>query len=189
MKIAPLTDYLLTRRSVKAAQLNLPSPNKDEIRQMLTAAMRVPDHGKLAPWKVVVFEKAGQEKLGELFAARFHALNPDAKEKHLEHERMRAQRAPLLIAVVFVPQIGKIPVWEQELATGALCMNLLHAAYGLGYAGQWLTEWPAFDEEITHALCPQEGAKIAGFFYIGSSDSVPEDRKRPEFDEIVSEWD
>lgn len=186
MTIDSMMSSLLARRSVKAAELLPPAPDKTQLEQMLTAAVRVPDHGKLAPWRLVIFEKEGQKKLGDLFAKRFLALNPDANAKQIAFEAARPQRSALMVAVLSVPKLGKIPLWEQELSAGAVCMNLLHAAGALGFAGQWLTEWPAFDREITQALCAEEGAKIAGFIYLGTAQSTPDDRPRPSLDDVVS---
>lgn len=182
-------DFLANRRSVKVAELVDPAPDAATLKNILTIAMRVPDHGKLAPWKLVVLEKSGQMKLGELMAARFKALEPDANEKQIEFERLRPQRAPLLIAVIMTPKLGKIPLIEQQLSAGAVCLNLLQALHAHGFAGNWLTEWPAFDEEMTRALCSDEGAQIAGFIYAGTPRQAPEDRPRPVFDEVVRFWD
>lgn len=178
-------DYLLDRRSVKAAALIDPAPSAQQLEQILTAATRVPDHGKLAPWRLWVLDKAQQIALGEHFSRRFASLNPDATEAQIAFERQRPQRAPLLIVVVMEPKEGKIPLWEQQLSTGAVCMNLLHAAHALGLAGNWLTEWPAFDNEITALFSTAQGVKIAGFIYLGSASIVPEDRPRPNLDDVV----
>jgi nitroreductase len=176
-------DFLLTRRSVKAANLVAPGPDDAQFEQILRAATRVPDHGKLAPWRIHVLQKDGQAKLGEVFAKRFAALHPDANEKQLAHERARPQRAPLLLVVTSNPvESVKAPLWEQELSAGAVCMNILHAAHMLGFAGNWLTEWCAFDAEIQAAL----GGKIAGFIYIGTASETPEERERPRLEDVVN---
>lgn len=184
-------DYLLTRRSVKARELTSPAPGKEELEIILRAATRVPDHGKLAPWRIKVLHKDGQKKLGKLFAKRFAELNPkDATEKHAIHEQERAERAPLLLVVTSNPvESIKAPLWEQELSAGAVCMNILHAANMLGYSANWLTEWPAFDYDIKQALGGKDEDKIAGFIYIGTAKGIPEDRERPKLSDVVEEWD
>lgn len=181
-------DGLLERRSVKVRQLVDPAPEGEVLEKLLTAAVRVPDHGKLTPWRLLLLEKEGQQALGDLFAKRFSEIHPDANDKQIAFERARPQRAPLLVAVVSSPKLGKVPFWEQQLSAGAVCMNLLHAAQAFGFAGQWLTEWPAFDAEITTALCEEEGAQIAGFIYLGTSTEKPEERLRPDLTEVAMRW-
>lgn len=177
---------LLTRRSVKAVKLVEPGPDEAAIRQIMTAAMRVPDHGKLAPWRLVLLDKQEQARLGARCAERFAVLHPDATDKQIAHERQRPQRAPLLVAVLYCPALGRIPEWEQQLSTGAVCMNLLHAAHALGYAGQWLTEWIAYDEDIARFLgATGEQERIAGFIYLGTPAETPEERTRPDYDRVV----
>lgn len=184
-------DFLLNRRSVKAKELSKPAPKGEDLELILRAATRVPDHGKLAPWRIKVLKKDGQKKLGELFAKRFAELNPkDATEKHLEHERERALRAPLLLVVLSTPvESIKAPLWEQHMSVGAVCMNILHAAHMLGYAGNWLTEWPAFDDDICQALGGKNEDKIAGFIYLGTAKETPDDRERPKLSDVVEEWE
>lgn len=183
-----LVDYLCTRRSVKVKHLVAPAPSDEELRIIGEIACRVPDHGKLAPFKMKVLKAQGQEALGKLCADLYMKENPEAKDKHYEHESERFSRAPLCIAVLYTPTFGKIPPWEQELAVGAMCMNLLHGAYSLGYAGQWLSEWPCFKEEIKDALGGGSDDKIAGFIYLGTPNDTPEDRTRPNLDEVMQEW-
>jgi nitroreductase len=182
-------EMLLTRRSVSVKDMTGPAPDAAELDIILRAATRVPDHGKLAPWRVKILRAEGQKKLGELAAARFKAANPDANEKQLTHERERFARAPLCLAVLLTPvESIKAPLWEQQLSTGAVCTNILHAAHALGYGGKWLTEWVAYDTEILKALGGKDGDAIAGFIYLGTKTSVPEERERPNLEQIVSEW-
>jgi nitroreductase len=183
------TDYLLSRRSVKAKDLIAPGPDAAALTCILKAATRVPDHGKLCPWRILVLHKEGQAKLGEIFARRFAALNPDANEKQIAFERERPERAPLLLVVLSTPAESiKAPLWEQHLSAGAVCMNILHAAHMLGFGGNWLTEWPAYDGEILAALGGKAGDAVAGFIYLGSIGAAPEERERPDLAAVVSEW-
>ena len=183
-----LIDLLLTRRSVKAQALHAPGPNSDELQQMLTVATRVPDHGKLAPWRIHVLHKEGQFKLAAFLAKRFSEVNLDANAKQIEFERERVCRAPLLLVVMYCPQHGRIPAWEQQLSTGAVCMNILHAAHALGYGANWLTEWPAFDDEVKAFFGGGADDAIAGFIYLGSYDEQLEDRVRPDLSDVVTQW-
>lgn len=183
-----MTSPLLTRRSVKAALLHEPAPNANQLRHILTVATRVPDHGKLAPWRIKVLHAAGQEKLADMVASRFTHRNPDATPQQIEHERKQILRAPLLLVVMYMPQLGRIPEWEQQLSTGAVCMNIMHAAHELGFGANWLTEWVAYEDTIKTALGGGEGNRIAGFIYIGSYAEKPDDRPRPELGDVVTEW-
>lgn len=219
---------LLTRRSTSVRDLTAPAPFDAELELILRAATRVPDHGKLAPWRIVVLRGEGAAKLGDLAADIYMRNTPQAEEKHREHERQRFLRAPLCLAVIATPvESIKAPDWEQYLSAGAVCMNILHAAHALGYGGKWLTEWVAYDAEILAALLGSaqtqaekpsplagegwmggrglglapsetpspppspargEGARIAGFIYLGTKTAEPEERERPELGEVVGEY-
>lgn len=178
---------LLTRRSVSVKDMVPPAPSEAELELILRAATRVPDHGKLCPWRIVVLRDEGQKQLGALAADIFARTYADATPAQIEAERTRFARAPLCLAVLSCPKPGSKPVWEQELSAGAVCMNILHATHMLGYAGKWLTEWVAYDAEVVQALGGGGTDRIAGFVYLGSKTSVPEDRERPRLEDVV-EW-
>lgn len=179
---------LLTRRSVKAAELIDPAPSAAQLHQILTAAMRVPDHGKLAPWRIKLLHKQGQAALARIVVDEFVRANPDANHKQVTFEQQQIERAPLLMAVLYTPIKSHIPEWEQQLSVGAVCMNILHAVHALGFAANWLTEWPAYSRAVTEALGGGAEDKIAGFIYIGTPKAKPDERPRPEVDAIVKEW-
>lgn len=179
---------LLTRRSVSVRDLAAPAPAEAELEQILRVATRVPDHGKLCPWKILVLKEAGQVKLGAIAAKRFMMQHADANEAQIAAEHKRFARAPLCLAVISTPKHGTKPVWEQELSAGAVCTNILHAVHALGYGAKWLTEWVAYDAEILAALGGAPEDRIAGFIYIGSKTLEPEDRERPTLAEVVSEY-
>lgn len=183
-------DLLLTRRSVKAMDLTDPGPSDEELTQILRAGVRVPDHGKLAPWHIQVLRKPGQEALGDFLGRLFKQEIPQANEKQVAFEAARPARAPVLLVVTAkVRDHAKIPRMEQELSGGAVCTNLLHAANALGYGAQWLTEWPAYRPEVIEYLGHDpEQDRIIAFVYIGSRDQVPEDRARPDIDQVISTW-
>jgi nitroreductase len=182
-------DLLTTRRSFKAVELAGPAPSAAEIDTLLTIASRVPDHGKLAPWRFIVFEGEARALAGAAIAAAFAKKYPDAKPEHVEAERARLTRAPLVIAVVSRagPHV-KIPEWEQVLSAGAAAMNLVLAAHALGYGASWITEWYAYDRNVLDALGLEPQERIAGFIHIGRPPGSPEDRPRPPLNEIASRF-
>jgi nitroreductase len=187
--MADALELLQTRRSVKPQELIGPAPSPAEIDTMLTIASRIPDHGKLTPWRFIVFSGEARLAAGAAIATAFLANHPEAKPEHVEMERVRLARAPLVIAVV--SRAGahvKIPEWEQVLSAGAAAMSLVFAAYALGYAASWITEWYAYDRRVLDALGlgPQE--KIAGFVHIGRAAAPPVDRPRPPLAEIVTRY-
>lgn len=177
----PTLESLLSRRSVLAANLLEPGPTEDELQLILQAAHRVPDHGKLGPWRFIVFQGDARVRFGSVLKTQFAARYKDASETQLKAEENRFERAPLVIAVVSSVQPDhKIPVWEQELSAGAACQNILQAASSLGYGAQWITEWYAFDSRVNQALSLTGNERIAGFIYIGSFDQKPKERVRPD---------
>lgn len=179
---------LRTRRSVPPQLMTGPGPTEEELRALLALAARVPDHGKLAPWRFVVVEGDARERLGEVAAEVFKAANPAADEDRLAVERGRFARAPLVVAVVSAaaPHV-KIPEWEQVLSAGAVCMNLVVAANAMGFVTAWLTEWCAYDRAFLDRFGLKPLEKVAGFVHIGRG-TPPEDRVRPDMDAIVSRW-
>jgi nitroreductase len=184
-----IIDLLTSRASIGADFMTDPGPDEAAMRKILSAGLRVPDHGRLFPWRIQVLRKEAQARLAEFYAKRYRALHPDAREALVEHERTRPQRAPVLLVVSNRLQPGhKIPLLEQTLSGGALCMNMLNAAHGLGYVAQWVTGWPAYDPEVQRALGVPEGSQIIGFIHIGSPGGPPKDRIRASLDEVVSEW-
>ena len=181
-------DAILTRRSVAVKDMVAPAPDAAQLELILKAATRVPDHGKLCPWRITVLREAGHVALGAIAQRQFAQQHADATPEQLAHEQARFTRAPLVLAVLSTPKLGTKPVWEQELSAGAVCMNILHAAHALGFGGKWLTEWVAYDAAILKALGGGADDKIAGFIYIGSKTSAPDDRERPAVADVVREW-
>jgi nitroreductase len=180
---------LKTRRSVKPVELASPGPTAAELDTILTVASRVPDHGKLAPWRFIVFEGDARLKAGEAIAAAFRRKYPDCKDDQVAAERQRLARAPLVVAVVSraAPHV-KNPEWEQVLSAGAAAMNLVTASHALGFAANWITEWYAYDRGVLDALGLAAHEKIAGFVHIGRPAQPPEDRPRPALSEIVTRF-
>jgi len=180
---------LKSRRSVKPIELGGPAPSPAEIETLLTIASRVPDHGKLAPWRFIVFEGDARLAAGEKIAAVFRADRADATPDQIEFERKRLARAPLVVAVVSraAPHV-KIPEWEQQLSAGAAAMSLVIAAHAMGYAASWITEWYAYDRRVLDALGLAPNERVAGFVHIGRPAKPPEERDRPKLDDIVSRY-
>ena len=182
-------ELLKTRRSVKPMELTGPPPSPAELDTLLTIACRVPDHGKLTPWRFIVFEGDARVKAGETIAEIFRADHPEATPEKIEFERKRLARAPLVIAVVSraEPHV-KIPEWEQLLSSGASAMSLVLAAHAMGYAATWITEWYAYDRRVLDALGLAANEKITGFVHVGRPAKPPEDRPRPPLAQVVTRY-
>jgi len=178
---------LSTRRSVPPHLLAGEGPDAHELETLLTLAARVPDHGRLVPWRFVVIAGEARRRIGEVIAAAFRSAQPDADEARVAPERERLARAPLVVAVVSRarPPV-KIPEWEQVLSAGAVCMNLVVAANALGYGTSWLTEWYAFDRRVLDALGLAPDETVAGFVHIGHAVEAPPERQRPVLAELVT---
>jgi len=178
---------LARRRSTVAKNLSGPGPDAAQLDTLLEIGARTPDHGKLFPWRFVVFEGEARARFGDILESRLRMLEPDGPEERYALERNRFLRAPVVIAVVSdVTENHKIPEWEQILSAGAVCQNLLVAASALGFAGQWLTEWYAYDRVVKTALGLAPGERVAGFIYVGTAVCDAEERKRKE--PRVSRW-
>jgi len=176
------------RRSVLVANLHGPGPDPDVVNRLLTVATRVPDHGKIAPWRFILFTGESRREFGRLMGLRFQELYPDMKSL-AEMESNRLMRAPIVIAVISSPDHGhKVPVWEQELSAGAVCQNLITAATMAGFGAQWLTEWYAYDPVVDDHLGLGDTERVAGFIYIGRHSQPPRERPRPDLNDLVESW-
>ena len=182
-------DLLKTRKSVSAAFLAPPAPSNEEISEILTIASRVPDHGKLTPWRFVVFAGDAGIKASTALAELFASKHPDADPKTLEEEGKRLARAPLVIAVVSKPvPHPKVPEWEQMLSAGNAAFNIVLASHALGYAAQWTTGWIATDADAGRVLGLLPGERFVAFVHIGTPTAAPGDRPRPALADAVSYW-
>jgi nitroreductase len=179
---------LHTRRSGKPRDMIRPGPDATQLRDILSAAIRVPDHGKLAPWRFVIVRADQRAALARLLTDAYRAEKPGAGRLEIEAMEHFAHQAPKLVVALSAPIAGsKIPVWEQELSSGAAIMNLLTAAHASGFVGGWLTGWPAYNDTVRNAFgSPDE--RIAGFVFIGSPGRDLEERPRPDYDAVVQEW-
>ncbi|WP_299481382.1 nitroreductase [uncultured Roseibium sp.] len=182
-------DFLRKRRSHPSVTMTEPGPSEEQLRDFLTIAARVPDHGKLAPWRFIVFRREHGEAIGRKLAEICERKNGPLDEDQRQKELTRFLRAPLVVGVVSTAsEHPKIPVWEQQLSAGAVCMNLVSAAAAGGFVSQWLTEWYSFDKEAASWLGAAETEQFAGFIQIGTPTQTPVERPRPELSTLVREW-
>ncbi|WP_419828286.1 nitroreductase family protein [Sphingomonas sp.] len=179
---------IATRRSGKPRDMTAPGPTPEQWRRILTAAMRVPDHGKLAPWRFVVVPEARRDAFAAMLRDAYLAEKSEAGRLELDAVDQFARQAVGLVVVLSTPRDSHIPDWEQELSAGAACMALLVAAHAEGLVGGWLTGWAAYSPRVAAALGHPE-ARIAGFVFLGTTPREPEERPRPDYDAIVTEWD
>lgn len=169
------------RRSTKIVHLAEPGPSSDALDGLIRLAARVPDHGKLGPWRFVVIEGEGRKRAGEALAS----VSADAPSAEIA--RNTFTRAPVCVMVVSSPvNHAKIPEWEQQLSAGAVCYSLLLAAHAMGYGGCWLTGWPCYDARARAALGLSESERIAGFIHLGAATETPTERVRADWKERIS---
>jgi len=184
-----LLAHMALRRSTKIAHLTGPGPDEPTLAAILRLAARVPDHGKIAPWRIIVLEGAGRRAYGEALAALVAARKPETDAGLLAFEAARFERCGVCVAVVSKPVLHpKVPEWEQVLSSGAVCMNMLHAAWGFGFAGCWLTEWPAYDREAMALLGLSPDERITGFVYLGQASEPPLERPRPDLAALITHF-
>jgi len=184
-----LVAYLTTRRTVPAPQLTAPGPDRATLDAMLTIAARVPDHGKLAPWRFVLFDherrQAGIPRLMD-----FATLPDDEAEERKRRQRVEVFAvAPIVVGVLSSPvEHPKIPLWEQQLSAAAVCFNLVHAAHAYGFSAQWLTDWFTYDGRAARFLGARNAERFAGFVHIGTPALPPVERDRPDVAAITTVW-
>lgn len=182
--------FLQNRRSVPAKTMTGPGPGETEIEALIKIATRVPDHGKIAPWRFVRYTPNYCQELGTRILERFEELNETVTDEMRVLERSRLTRVPVVIAVISSPKDHpKVPVWEQQLSAGASAMTLLSAANALGYDAQWLTEWYAFDPKLEKDFGVQSGEKLAGFIHIGTKTMPKTERERPDISKVYCTMD
>jgi nitroreductase len=180
-------EFMRRRRSVPAKTMAGPGPSDAEILAMIEIASRVPDHGKLAPWRFIRYAPSYAEKLNAICLARAIERDPALPEEFRLYEKTRFTKVPVVIAIASRTQAHpKVPVWEQELSAGAAAMNLLIAANAFGYDAQWLTEWVAFDEKLQPALGVRPGERLAGFIYVGTRTTPKTERDRPAIGDVYT---
>lgn len=191
--LPPVAAALAVRRSVPAAALTTPAPSPAELAVILELALRVPDHGIREPWRLVVIEGDARAEIGRRLAPIYRTANTAMEAAKREKFAGIMERlflsAPMAVVVISAPDRDcAIPVFEQELSAGALCMNLLTAVHGFGYAGMWVTGWAATHPDAVRVLGARDGERIAGIVHLGTAKEVPPDRPRPDSAERVTRW-
>lgn len=186
IKPAPaVLDFLALRRSASAGTLTAPGPNADELGELLRLAARVPDHGKLAPWRFVILD--GDDKAAFVAALETIAAGREDAEK-CASALFKIRQPPLSVVVISSVTAGKIPPWEQELSAGAVCMTLVIAAQAMGYGANWITDWYAFDARVDALLGVAPGERVAGYLHLGTPSEPPQERVRPDLEAITTRW-
>lgn len=188
--VVPRTlELLQSRRSGSAKAMKGPGPTAEQIRTLIACATRVPDHGKLTPWRFVIFEGDARAEFGEVLVRAVKSTEPDAGDERVAQERNRLLRAPAVVAVISRVREGiPIPEWEQILSAGAACQTLCIAAHAMGFVANWITEWYAYHPQVREAMGLKSGERVAGFIYLGHPAQPLEDRPRPAFDAIATRW-
>jgi nitroreductase len=185
-----LRTHLATRRSGKPRDMIAPGPDGATLREIIALALRTPDHGKLAPWRIVAVAAEQRDALAALLKSAWVRENPGAAGLDLSALDQFAHQAPSLLVLLSTPVAGsKIPVWEQQMSAGAVGMNLLHAAHAHGFVGSWLTGWAAYNPDVAAAFGAQDGDTIVGYFFLGSPARDLDERPRPEYDDVVRAWE
>jgi nitroreductase len=180
---------LKTRKSISASFLAPPAPSESELAEILTIASRVPDHGKLTPWRFIVFQGDARQQASTALAELFKTQHPDAPDKQIEDEQKRLAQAPLVVAVIsMAAPHPKIPEWEQVLSGGNAAMNVVLATHALGYAAQWTTGWIAYDPEAGRILGLQPGERVVAVIHIGTATVPPVERPRPALADVITYW-
>lgn len=180
---------LHSRKSASAKAMGAPGPTPEQLAEILACAVRVPDHGKLTPWRFILFEGDARAKFGEAMRARWQALHPEHGENTLAFVHGLLLRAPAVVVVISTAaEHPKIPVWEQVLSSGAVCQNILLAATALGIGCQWNTDWVAYDPEIARVMGLAAHEKVAGLIYLGTPTAELEERPRPDPMSLLSRW-
>jgi len=176
--------FLATRRSASAVTLAEPGPSPAEVAALIRLAARVPDHGKLAPWRFIVLEPGFKE----VFAERLEALALSRGDTRAAAKLAKLKTPPLGVAVISGLKPGDIPDWEQELSAGAVCTTLLYAAQALGYGANWITDWYAYDAEARAILGLEAHERVAGFVFMGTHREPPQERERPDPQALTTAW-
>lgn len=189
MHTPPALQLLDARRSVPSLELGEPGPDDATLLRMLQSAVRVPDHGKLVPFRFLRVAGDARHALGEFLAARALQRNPDAPPALVAKDRSRFSHAPVIVAVVARIQAGhKVPEQEQLLTAGCACFALLQAAQALGFGAQWLTAWMAYDPEVARVLGLAANERIVGFVHIGTPRVDVPERDRPDPRALLTDW-
>jgi len=178
-------DFLATRRSASASTLRAPAPDKAQLHDLLRLAARVPDHGKLAPWRFILLEGEAKTRFAKALETIAEAA-PDREKR--KGALFKLNIPPMAVVVVSRFIEGKIPEWEQRMSSAAVCTTLVIAAQAMGFGANWITDWYAYDDDAAALLGLAEGEKVTGFIYLGTAEEAPQERVRPNVETLVSRW-
>jgi len=183
-------DFLEGRRSQPSRLLGEPGPTPEQLDRLLTAAIRVPDHGKLTPWRLLLIRGAQRARLGAALSEIHARVDPGVPPAVVQKDLERFNFAPLIVAVIARVETDhpKVPAQEQVLSAGYVAYNLLLGAQALGFGAQILTGWAAYDREVAHLLGLGENERVVAFVHIGTAREVAPERLRPQLSDVVSEW-
>ena len=186
---SPVIDFLLTRNSAPIHELKEPAPSDAQIATLIRIASRVPDHGRMEPWRFILYRGEAREKVGRMLAELAEKREGPLSDVRREKELTRFSRAPLVVGVVSAPrQNPKIPDWEMQLSGGASAMNLVIAANAVGYGANWITNWYAYDEEGRRLLGLAPHERVIGFVHIGTFDGMVSERRRPDTSKLYADY-
>jgi nitroreductase len=190
MRNQPALDFLHNRRSLPAAQLQAPGPTAEELREILATAIRVPDHGKLTPWRLIAFNGDAGAHFGAALAELHQRVDPGVPEQKLAKDRDRFAHSPVVLAVVarIDAQHPKVPAQEQLLSAGCVAFNLLLAAQAAGFGAQWLTGWSCYDRDAAKLLSLADNESVIAYIHVGGRGGEPPERKRPAVEDVLSTW-
>lgn len=184
-----ILSLLRTRRSASAKAMGEPGPTPEQLAEIIACGARVPDHGKLNPWRFILWEGDARASFGDAMKARWQELHPEHGEGTLAFVQGMFLRAPVVLGVISTAaEHPKIPVWEQQLSAGAVCQNILLAATALGIGCQWNTDWMAYDEALAKVIGLQPHEKVAGLIYFGTAKEPYEERPRPDPMSLLTRW-
>ena len=178
-------DFLAVRRSASASTLRAPAPSPEQLHDLLRIAARVPDHGKLAPWRFILLEGEAKARFAQALE-RIAETAPDGDKR--KGALFKLKIPPLAVVVVSRHIEGKIPEWEQRMSSAAVCTNLVIAAQAMGFGANWITDWYAYDDPASVLLGLGDGEKVTGFIYLGTVDEAPQERVRPDVETLVTRW-
>lgn len=181
--------FLRSRKSASAKAMMGPGPSTLQIAEILEIAVRVPDHGKLTPWRFILFEGDARAKAGEAFSRVWAERHPSHGQDSLNFQAGIFMRAPVVLAVVsMAADHVKIPIWEQRMSAAAVCYNVLLAATAMGFAAQWQSDWVVYDEAAKAVMGISVAEKVAGIIYMGQTSVPLEDRPRPDALALLTRW-
>lgn len=182
--VSQVLDFLALRRSTSAVSLAEPGPSPDTIQDLLRLAARVPDHGKLSPWRFIILNREPKA----IFANKLETLAVSRNDSRAVAKLAKLKTPPMGIAVISRARPSEIPLWEQQLSAGAVCATLLYAAQASGFGANWITDWYAYDREALAILGVSPDEQVAGFIFVGTSAESPLERERPNLAGLVTEW-